>query len=383
MSSTNDEDTKKYPVDEIPADSFFSKTAYLDTNFVLAAPEMPFESSIIDTLKAWGFSHVLSTGEILEDYIPDTAAESKIVTSSDDEYNIQRAEKFYNEFQQYAEDLFFRAAIVNDLNYESVAEKIISVCNTVKEDRRFLLRLNKNTTFQHHKEFLGSHAVNSTIISLIIGQQLKLPNHKLIELGVSALLHEIGMIKLPPRFYLADKPLEKEELKAIQAHPILGFNILRARSFPTNINLAALEHHERENGEGYPQHLKGEKISFYAKIVAIACSYEALSSHRPYKEAKNGYAGMLELLKNEGKRYDDTIVRALVFALSLYPIGLHVLLSSGRHGLVVDVNPETPQFPIVQVLGEFTPDGKNKIVETSQDGISIVRPLTKEEVETA
>jgi HD-GYP domain-containing protein (c-di-GMP phosphodiesterase class II) len=382
LSGPNDADIKRYSLDEIPPNSFFSKTACLNTNFVLAAPEMPFDSTLIETLKAWGFTEVLSGGEILEDYSPDAATESGLIVSNDDE-DIKKAEKFYGDFKQYAEDLFLRAAITNDLNYESVAEKIAAVCNTVKEERRYLLRVNKNTTFQHHRDFLGSHAVNSTIISLIIGQQLKLPNHKLIELGVAALLHEIGMIKLPPNFYLADKPLGKEEWKAIQTHPLLGFSMLKSRSFPYNINLAALEHHERENGEGYPQHLTGDKISLYGKIVAVACSYEALSSNRPYKEAKNGYTGMLELLRNEGKRYDDTIVRALVFSLSLYPIGLHVLLSSGKQGMVVDVNHENPQFPIVQVFGEFTPDGKNKIVETSQDGITIVRPLTKEEAGTS
>jgi hypothetical protein len=92
---------------------------------------------------------------------------------------------------------------------------------------------------------------------------------------------------------------------------------------------------------------------------------------------------MLELLKNEGKQYDDTIVRALVFSLSIYPIGLYVLLSSGRKGQVVDVNPENPRYPIVQIFGELTPYGKNKILETSQTGISIVRPLSREEIGSA
>jgi HD-GYP domain-containing protein (c-di-GMP phosphodiesterase class II) len=147
------------------------------------------------------------------------------------------------------------------------------------------------------------------------------------------------------------------------------------------ISVAALEHHERENGSGYPRHLNGDKISLYAKIIAVACSYEALSSKRPHKEAKDGYTGMLELLKNEGKQYDDTVVRALVFSLSIYPIGLYVLLSNNKKGQVVDVNPENPQFPIVQIFGELTPDGKNKTAQTAHDGISIIRPLTREEID--
>jgi len=147
------------------------------------------------------------------------------------------------------------------------------------------------------------------------------------------------------------------------------------------VTLAALEHHERENGSGYPRKLTGDKISLYAKIIAVACSYEALSTKRPYKEAKDGYTGMLELLKNEGKKYDDVVVRALVYSLSLYPIGLYVLLSDGNKGQVVDADAERPQFPVVQVLGELTPDGKDRVVPTSKEGLHIVRPLRREEVE--
>jgi HD-GYP domain-containing protein (c-di-GMP phosphodiesterase class II) len=267
------------------------------------------------------------------------------------------------------------------MTYKSVVEKIIAACDIVKEDRRFILRVQKNNP--PNDNYLASHAVKSTIISIIIGSYLKLPNHRLIELGVAALLHEIGMIKLPPQVYLSKRALQPQERKAILTHPVLGYNILKSFDFPLTVNLAALEHHERENGAGYPQKLTGDKISLYAKIIAVACSYEALSSQRPHKEAKDGYTGMLELLKNEGKQYDETIVRALVFSLSIYPIGLYVLLSSGRKGQVVDVNPENPRFPIVQIFGELNPDGKNKILETSQNGISIVRPLTREEIGSA
>jgi hypothetical protein len=74
------------------------------------------------------------------------------------------------------------------------------------------------------------------------------------------------------------------------------------------------------------------------------------------------------------------VVRALVFSLSIYPIGLYVILSNGKKGQVVDINPENPRCPIVQVFGDLTPDGKNKTLETSPEGVSIVRPMTREEI---
>jgi HD-GYP domain-containing protein (c-di-GMP phosphodiesterase class II) len=379
---------KSFSVKDIPQDSFFSQVVYLDSQFVLVAPEMPFTQEIIRTLQDWEFKEVFSAGEPRENYVAvseaaeagDEFTETAFLSDSD---KIKKAEEFYSAFQKYVENLFTQVAIKNELEFKPVAEKIKAACEIIREDRRFLLRVQKNTLSNPNDNYLASHAVKTTIISIIIGSYLKLPNHRLIELGVAALLHEIGMIKLPPQIYLSRRPLQPQERKAILTHPVLGFNLLKSFDFPLTVNLAALEHHERENGSGYPQKLTSDKISLYAKIIAVACSYEALSSQRPHKEAKDGYTGMLELLKNEGKQYDDTVVRALVFSLSIYPIGLYVLLSSGKKGQVVDVNPENPRYPIVQVFGELTPDGKNKVLETSQTGISIVRPLARAEIGSA
>jgi HD-GYP domain-containing protein (c-di-GMP phosphodiesterase class II) len=376
----------KYTIKDIPAEHFFTEPVYLDKQFVLAAPEMPLTSEMIKALKDWEFTNVFSAGEPTESYSTKNISKSEggnlsgASTASDGD-EITRAEQFYTDFVKYVETVFTQIIIKNDLSFSSIAEKIKEACDIIREDRRFLLRVQRNNlaTPAPIDNYLVSHTANSTIISIIIGSFLKLPNHRLIELGVAALLHEVGMLKLPPQIYLSKRPLQPHEQKAILTHPVLSFNMLKALDFPLTITLATLEHHERENGSGYPRKLTGERISLYAKIIAVACSYEALSAQRPHKAAKDGYTGMLELLKNEGKQYDDTVVRALVFSLSIYPIGLYVLLSSGRKGQVVDVNPENPRFPIVQVFGELTPDGKNKILETSPDGISIVRPLTKEE----
>ncbi len=84
-------------------------------------------------------------------------------------------------------------------------------------------------------------------------------------------------------------------------------------------------------------------------------------------------------MKNQGKQYNEMIVRALLFSLSLYPIGLYVLLSNNKLGQVIDVNPENPKYPIVQIMGELKADGQPKVVETSEYGVSIARPLSKEE----
>ena len=389
MSNTNIQGTSqellKYAVKDIKPEHFFSKPVFLDKQFILTSPEMPITQEMIKALTDWEFTEVYSAGEQLDEHAiinidkAESEEQSKALSTSDRE-KIKRAEVFFADFAEYTENIYNDVTSEDGIVFNTIAEKMKEACEVIREERRFLLRIQKNILSNSAGNYLISHSVKSTIISIIIGLYLKLPNHRLIELGVAALLHEIGMVKLSPETYLSKRPLTRDEYRGILTHPILGYNILKAFGFPLTITLASLEHHERENGSGYPRKLTGERISLYAKIIAVACSYEALSAQRPHKEAKDGYTGMLELLKNEGKQYDDTIVRALVFSLSIYPIGLYVLLSSGQKGQVVDVNPEKPRFPIVQVFGELDQDGKNVVYETFQDGLTIVRPLTKEEI---
>jgi HD-GYP domain-containing protein (c-di-GMP phosphodiesterase class II) len=370
---------KSYLVQEIPEGNFFSKPVFLDNQFVVAAPEMPFTPELIKALREWEFKEVFTDGEPQESYTWDEGLSENTVILTDGE-KMRRTEDFYQKFQDYVDDLFTHIVIAGKLDFNSVAGKVKSLCEMIKEDRRFFLRVQKNSEPGGRQNYLVPHAVKSTIISLIIGLYLKLPTHRLIELGVAALLHEVGMLQVPSQMYLSSRALSPKEHRVLLTHPILGFNLLKSFDFPLTISLAALEHHERENGTGYPQKLTGDKISLYAKIIAVACSYEALTTHRPHKLAKDGYTGMLDLLKNEGKQYDDTVVRALVYSLSIYPIGLYVLLSSGQKGQVVDVNPENPRFPVVQIFGDLTPDGRNRTMGTSPTGLSIVRPLTQEEI---
>jgi HD-GYP domain-containing protein (c-di-GMP phosphodiesterase class II) len=367
---------KNYPVNSIAPGSYFSQPVYLDEEFVLAAPEMRFSPELVKALEKWGFKTVISDGEPRKYYTVDNSGEAAFGES---EY-IKRAEQFYKDFRESVEEFFQQAASRNEMDFNLAAEKIKSSLDIIRDEGRYLLRIQKKNEPAVSQDYLITHTVWSTIIAIIIGMHLKLPNHRLIELGVSALFHEIGMTKLPPEIYLSDRPLNPVERKAILTHTLLGYNLLKSFKFPLSVCIGALEHHERENGAGYPRRLTADKISLYSKIIAVACSYEALSAHRPHREAKDGYTGMLELLKNEGNQYNETVIRALVYSLSIYPIGLYVLLSDGKRGQVVDVNPEKPRFPVVQILGEFTPDGLNLTLETSENGIRIERPLTREEM---
>lgn len=357
---------------------------YLDSQFVVAVPESPITDGLLKSLNEWGFTEVFSEGEFSQGSAQVSEQESTETAPGEfgdtgDQDNIQQAEAFYVSFQKYVKNLLQFLPIKNDLHYNSIADELNSVCDFMRVNRHFLMRTQWLTnTFQEDNE-MAVHAARSTILAIIIGINLKLQKHRLIEVGASALLHEIGMIKLPSELFSKKHPLAEQEQKLIFAHPILGYNILNSFDLPLTICLAALEHHERENGTGYPKKKTEEKISFYAKITAVVCSYESILSNRPHKDPMDSHMGIIELLKNEGKQYDDTIIRALVYSLAIYPIGLYVLLSNGKKGQVVDANSKNPRFPVVEVFDD-PPNDKKTIMRTAPDTCTVVRPLAPEEI---
>lgn len=354
---------------EIQEGSLFSAPLYLDEQFILATPDMQFSKELAAALSEWDFKEVYSDGE----------PRIEVVVISDKD-KLKQAVEFYEAFQKYVNTLFTSGVIKEELTFTAIGEKIQEACAIIQLDYRTFFRVPLAYKSEVELNYQVSHTITSTIIALSIGVSLKLPDDQLIELGVAALLHEIGMTKLPSKVNIYKRDLNAEDRKAILSQPILSYNLLTALDFPPKVCVAVLQHHERENGSGYPQKLKGDQISLYAKIIGVSCSYEAITTNRPHKKAKDTHSGLLHFLKNEEKQYDETITRALVNVLSLYPIGLYVLLANGKKGQVVDVNPANPRFPIVQLTG-IPRMGKAYIQTSQEQGLAIVRPLTKEEFE--
>jgi HD-GYP domain-containing protein (c-di-GMP phosphodiesterase class II) len=377
------------PVKDLQADTYFSKPVLLDQDYILLSTETPVTRNLINHLIEWGFRTIFTEGAPLQ-VIPFADEEEKGEESSDnskpviavnagDSERIESIQKFYEQFATFVESVYTRYVTKNELVLPEISNRIKSLCEVIADNRRFILRV--QSLIQPNSNYLVSHSTRSTVLSVVLGSALKLPNHRLIELGTAALLHEIGMVRLPPQLYMASRQLSPQERKSITTHPILGYNVLKEKQAPLAISLVALEHHERMNGTGYPRGITGDKISLYSRIIAVACSFDAVTASRPFKEAKDGYSGMVDILKNEGKQYDDTVIRALVYSLSIYPIGSFVLLTNGKPAQVVDVNPDNPRFPVVQIVGTKTPDGKDLIARTAETGVRILRPMTREEIE--
>ncbi len=159
-----------------------------------------------------------------------------------------------------------------------------------------------------HDSYTKGHSERVAYISLKIGENLGLEKSILTELYISALLHDVGKLFVP--YEILNKPglLTIEEFETIKAHPVKGAEVLQESGFSNEIIFGIKYHHERLNGSGYPEGLKGEGIPLYSKIIAVADSFDAMVSKRSYRNELKMEDALVELNKKIGTLYDKKVV---------------------------------------------------------------------------
>lgn len=381
-----------YNVIELKEQTFFSDDLFLDEKFLLLTPELSISANLKNILTRWDFETVLSNGKIQVGvsgvgFSPDNLElkqnieqEKLSEIQKKQDKIIEKLEQQYKEFLESISKLHETVKRGVNINTRIVSDLAKQIVNFVNANQKKVLLI-PCTRFADEHDYLTIHELRTAIFAIVIGNYLRLPSYRLIELTMSALVHEIGMARIPSEVYNSIEPLSSKEKQALLTHPIISYNIVNASSFSLPICLACLEHHERENGAGYPRRLSSNRISLYGKILAVACSYEAATSSRPYRDAKSPTISIMEIIKNENKQYDTSILKALLYSISFFPIGVHVILSDGRLAQVVDVNPDDPRFPIVQIIDEVSKAGSPIIIGTDKNGVYISRTITKDELE--
>ncbi len=379
-------------VTALHANGYFDEAVFLDEKYILLTPDSPVTDELIRRLKKWKYTQVFTGGKAKDvpSYLSG-ADHSSIASQTLDQdiherEDMTQARKFYSELRVFTSTMFTQFSTDGSLNIADVTEWVKKTIQMVRERRDYLLRSIEMDGSAD--DYLVSHSVNTTILSVIIGDYLKAPPHRLIELGNACLLHEIGMLKLPPELRRSTKKINEEERRVIISHTAIGYRILKNISAPENVALACIEHHERMDGSGYPRSLIGDKITEYARIIAVACSYDAIVSKRPFKTtALDGHSAIKDLLQKNRKQYDDRVLKALVYTLSVYPVGTAVLLSNLGRGIVIKTDPDKPRCPVVKVT--IDPEGKklsdSPLIQTSDGaegkGIVIQRVLSGDEAQ--
>ncbi|MBX6378858.1 MAG: HD-GYP domain-containing protein, partial [Clostridia bacterium] len=202
-----------------------------------------------------------------------------------------------------------------------------------------------------HQTFV--HSVNVCVLSVALAVAAGLTRSAVVEMGVGALLHDIGKVALPAAILQKAGPLAPDERRLMESHTTLGYELLR-RNPMVSLRSAhvAYQHHERWNGTGYPRGLSGEAIHRYARIVAIADVFDAMTSDRPYRPAPGPKVALSFLQEESGKGFDPWLVPLFVPRVAHYPNGTIVRLSTGDLAVVVRQVPGRPERPVVRVVAD-------------------------------
>lgn len=199
---------------------------------------------------------------------------------------------------------------------------------------------------------LAVHSLKMARLSVALGSELGLNRENCVRLGIAALLHDWGQLKVAPQTRLRrTRPTRLEQLEW-QRHPGYSVDLIeQIKGLPTLVSLLSHQVHERLDGTGYPNGRSGNRIHFLARILHVAHDYVRLTSPLPWRPAHTPYVAMITILGQADGRCDDPrVVRALVRTLGLYPVGSRVRLSDGTLVRVLRPNTVEPMRPIVECL---------------------------------
>ena len=281
----------------------------------------------------------------------------KVITYKEETQSNSRRMMVSHEFKGFQVDYLLYIEYIKDV-FANITKKPGYTIDTTELIKRMApLYTSRNTIVElfdmiHQMHSLNdtiyAHCVNVALISRMIGRWLHLEPHDLDILTCSGLLHDIGKLSVPESILNKPGRLTEAEFALIKAHPKTGYEMLRNQNIDTRIKQAALMHHERYDGSGYPNQISSELLSDFAMIIAIADVYDAMTAARSYREPLCPFQ-VIEKFEMEGfQKYHTKYIYVFLHHIASTYQSNRVMLSDGRGCKIVMLNQSTLSKPIVQ-----------------------------------
>lgn len=285
---------------------------------------------------------------------------------------LQEASRIIKESKRAVASMFKDARLGKVVNAEAVMPLVEEISNSIKRNEGALISLVRLKT---QDDYTYMHSVAVCALMTALAKELGLGDAEVRQAGLAGLMHDIGKAAIPLDILNKPGALTDSEFNMVKLHPEKGHALLLEANIDDPVTLdVCLHHHEKIDGTGYPKRLNGDQISIFAKMGAVCDVYDAVTSNRPYKSGWEPGVS-LQRMAQWKNHFDQTVFKAFVKSVGIYPVGSVVLLKSGRLAVVVDQSPKSLLQPVVKVF--FSTKSKARI---QVELIDLSKPSAMDEI---
>lgn len=217
------------------------------------------------------------------------------------------------------------------------------------------------TKLKNQDEYTAEHSLNVCILSAAFARHLGHDEAEIRKIGLAGLLHDIGKAKIPVEILNKPGPLDADERALVRQHPNFGRNLLMTSASSEHYTIdVAYSHHERVDGTGYPRALQAHQIPYYAKLVAIVDTYDAITSSRVYDTGRASMEALEIIYNSRSSHFDTDLTIEFVRCIGVYPPGSIVVLTNGEVGVVIESNKDSKLRPKVVLLKDSDKEWQEK-----------------------
>ncbi len=221
------------------------------------------------------------------------------------------------------------------------------------------------------------HAVNVTVISLLLGKTLKLNKQEMLDLGMAAFLHDIGKIELPDRLRWVDEQYSATEKQLFYQHVMHSVSLGKKMGLNPSVLLAIAQHHEFSDGAGYPNHLHEDKLPLSSRILALVNFYDNLCNSNNPALAITPHEALSQIFTQYKHRFHAATLTSFIRMMGIYPPGSVVQLTDERYAMVVSVNPGRPIKPRVIIHNPEIPRDEALVINLESEPILCIQRSLK------
>ena len=349
-------------VEDIKINGAFSEDAYIFNNMIFMPKKTHIKDFHIKVLETWKVETILCDGIFMtveedvseennqtseasvsiQENVNNTPADSATINTKNTELKII--------YQDWVKRLTrFCDSIIKTKDLDRTAlQNMLQEMETIVWKKSDAIQLIMGTNIPNVSRVFRQ-SIDCALYALMMAKRMNMASLMKNNLVLGALFHDIGMLKIPNEILTKESPLTDEDKQKIREHTINGFVCLREAKFTPVIASAALQHHERIDGSGYPQNKKDAEITNIGKIVGILDTYSASISVKEFGKPIHAKEAVRYLLQLSGTSFEPQLVKEFVKSISFYPLGSMVLLSNGVPAKVIG-NSGIAMRPIVQTI---------------------------------